>query len=76
MTDSVKIVQSNVTESKKIVKTDATDSVNFMQVRVMDSVFIRGQGRANIRRKRATRKALTAIESDDDEEVSATETVQ
>ena len=51
----------------------------------MNSGFIRGEGRANVRRKRGETKsaslrnrflALTVIESDDDEEVNAIETVQ
>ena len=80
-----KFVQINVINSVKFAQSNVTGSVKFAQIGAMNSGFIRGEGRANVRRKRANRKAradktgfsaLTAIESDDDEEVNAIETVQ
>ena len=85
VTDSVKFVQISVMDPVKFVQINVMDSVKFPQITVMNSGFIRGEGRANVRRKRARRKranrrnrflALTAVESDDDEEVNAIETVQ
>ena len=82
---SARTVQISVMGSVRFVKTDATDSVKFTQIRVMNSVFIRGEGRAKSQEETGETKstsrrnrflALTAIESDDDEEINAIETVQ
>ena len=78
-------MQSNVTGSIKLVKIDVTDSVKFTQIMVMNWVFYSrrktckcqeetGETKSTSRRNRFL--ALTAIESDDDEEVNAIETVQ
>ena len=57
VTDAVEVVQINVTGSIKFVKIDVTDSVKITQIKVMNSGFSGGEGRANVRRKRARRKA-------------------
>ena len=57
VTDSVKFVQISVMEPVKFVQINVMDSVKFAQIRAMNSGFIRGEGRANVRRKRVRRKA-------------------
>ena len=79
VTGSVKFAQSNVTDSVKFVQISVMDPVKFAQIRAMNSGFTRGEGRANVRKSASRRNlflALTSIESDDDEEVNAIETVQ
>ena len=38
------------------MQTSAMDSVKFVKTRVMDSGFIRGQGRAKVRRRRTRQR--------------------
>ena len=52
-----KFVQINVINSVKFAQSNVTGSVKFAQIGAMNSGFIRGEGRANVRRKRANRKA-------------------
>ena len=74
--NSVKFVQINVMDSVEVVQISVKDPEKFMQISVMDLVFQEEIGETKSTSRRNRFFALTAIESDDDEEVNAIETVQ